>query len=118
MIIICIAIIMIIICIAIFIFSESESKRKRQMWEMEQRAKKQQEDKMLLAINTYLMDVERFEGTASELLEKIPEVDLQPNQLTRQLNIKAGRLYEDYGIKYNNQRCHDGRIIILEYENE
>ena len=52
------------------------------------------------------------------VLDKISEINLVPNQLTRQLNIKAGRLYEDYGIRYDNKRCHDGRIITLEYEKE
>ena len=51
-------------------------------------------------------------------MDKIQEINLVPNQLTRQLNIKAGRLYEDYGIRYDNERCHDGRIITLEYEKE
>ena len=91
------------------------------LWEFEKAETelwKEPEDEMLLAIHTYLMDAEKFEGTASELLEKIPSLNLQPNQLTRKLNIKAGRLFEDYGIKYSNQRCHDGRIITLEYENE
>lgn len=79
---------------------------------------KEPEDKVLSAINTYLMETGCFQGTASELMDRIPEIDLVPNQLTRQLNIKAGRLYEDYGIRYDNKRCHDGRIITLEYEKE
>lgn len=79
---------------------------------------KEPEDKVLSAVNTYLMEAGCFQGTASELMDRIPEIDLVPNQLTRQLNIKAGRLYEDYGIRYDNKRCHDGRIITLEYEKE
>lgn len=74
---------------------------------------KEPEDKVLSAVNTYLMEAGCFQGTASELMDRIPEIDLVPNQLTRQLNIKAGRLYEDYGIRYDNKRCHDGRIITL-----
>lgn len=79
---------------------------------------KEPEDKVLSAVNTYLMEAGCFQGTASELMDKISEINLVPNQLTRQLNIKAGRLYEDYGIRYDNKRCHDGRIITLEYEKE
>lgn len=79
---------------------------------------KEPEDKVLSAVNTYLMEAGCFQGTASELMDKIQEINLVPNQLTRQLNIKAGRLYEDYGIRYDNKRCHDGRIITLEYEKE
>ena len=79
---------------------------------------KEPEDKVLSAVNTYLMEAGCFQGTASELMDKIQEINLVPNQLTRQLNIKAGRLYEDYCIRYDNKRCHDGRIITLEYEKE
>ena len=71
-----------------------------------------------MVMKAYLMEAGCFQGTASELMDRIPEIDLVPNQLTRQLNIKAGRLYEDYGIRYDNKRCHDGRIITLEYEKE
>ena len=32
------------------------------------------------------------------------------------LNINAGRLFDEYGIRYQNKRCHDGRRVSLALE--
>ena len=42
-------------------------------------------------------------------------VDLKPNALSLKLNVNAGRLFNEYGIRYQNKRCHDGRKIKLTY---
>lgn len=57
-----------------------------------------------------------WKGTASELLEKLPEINLNPNVLTRKLNVSVGRLLDEYGIRYENSRNHNGRIITLTLE--
>lgn len=53
-------------------------------------------------------------GTASELLQLLPDMDMQPNVLTRKLNIGAERLFVDYGIRYESSRGHNGRMIKLQ----
>jgi RecA-family ATPase len=55
-----------------------------------------------------------WSGTASELLELLPDVELPPNVLTRKLNIGTERLFVDYGIRYESTRGHSGRMIKLE----
>lgn len=54
-----------------------------------------------------------WKGTASELLLLLPGVELQPNILTRKLNISLEHLLHDYQIKYESKRGHDGRMIKL-----
>ena len=51
-------------------------------------------------------------GTATELCEKIG-VDIKPNVLTLRLNVNAGRLFKEYGIRYESKRSHDGRKVTL-----
>lgn len=58
-----------------------------------------------------------WKGTASDLLEQLEDVELQPNVLTRKLNILSGKLLNDYGIRYEARREHEGRIIRLERVN-
>ena len=53
-------------------------------------------------------------GTASELLQFLPDLDMQPNVLTRKLNIGAEQLFVNYGIRYESNRKCTGRIIKLE----
>ena len=53
-------------------------------------------------------------GTASELLQLLQDLDIQPNVLTRKLNIGAEQLFVNYGIRYASNREHSGRMIKLE----
>lgn len=55
-------------------------------------------------------------GTASELLQRLPELYIQPNVLTRKLNISMEKLLVDYKIKYESNRGHSGRMIKLTLE--
>lgn len=57
--------------------------------------------------------ITQWTGTSSELLALLPSIDLQPNVLTRKLNVSAERLYNEYGIRYENKRTHAGRIVSL-----
>lgn len=56
-----------------------------------------------------------WQGTPSELVDFLG-VDMKANALTMKLNINAGRLFDEYGIRYHNKRCHDGRKVSLIYE--
>ena len=54
-------------------------------------------------------------GSPTELVEFLG-ADMKANALTMKLNINAGRLFNEYGISYQNKRCHDGRKVSLTYE--
>ena len=51
-------------------------------------------------------------GSPTELVQAL-EIDIKANALSMKLNINAGRLFNEYGICYENKRCHDGRKIRL-----
>ena len=53
-------------------------------------------------------------GTPTELVEVLG-VDMKANTLSMKLNINAGRLFNEYGIYYENKRCHDGRKVRLQF---
>lgn len=60
-----------------------------------------------------------WSGSASELLAKlmasdgIDLSDIQPNVLMRNLNVASDRLWNEYGIRIENNRSHAGRIVKL-----
>ena len=54
----------------------------------------------------------KWSGSPTELVELIGE-DIKPNVLTLKLNINVGKLYSEFGIKYENKHCHEGRKITL-----
>lgn len=56
-----------------------------------------------------------WQGTPTELVDFLG-VDIKANALTMKLNINAGRLFNEYGICYENKRCHDGRRVSLALE--
>ena len=58
-----------------------------------------------------------WEGTPTELVTVLGLPD-QSNRLTRHLNVKAGRLLEEFGIAYENKARHTGRRITLRYAAE
>ena len=60
-------------------------------------------------------DFSEWQGTPTELCDFLA-VDMKANALTMKLNINAGRLYNEYGIRYENKRCHDGRKVRLYLE--
>ena len=53
-----------------------------------------------------------WQGTATELIDKRGH-DMKPNVVSLKLNVNAGRLMNDYGIRYTNQRNHSGRMIFF-----
>ena len=59
-------------------------------------------------------DTPKWSGSPSELLARLPQLDMSANALTRRLNVSAERLYNDYNIRYESKRTHSGRLAILE----
>ncbi len=53
-----------------------------------------------------------WNGSATELVSLLGE-DMQPNILTRRLNVKAGDLLNEYGIDYAVKRTRNGSFISL-----
>ena len=75
---------------------------------------KEPTDPLLEAIAFLVSNEEpEWKGTASQLLEVLPEINLQPNILTRKLNISSEHLLLDFNIKYSSVRGHEGRMIVL-----
>ena len=53
-------------------------------------------------------------GSPSELAEAL-NAGMAANALTKYLNIKCGRLKDEYGISYENKAKHSGRRVTLTY---
>lgn len=53
-----------------------------------------------------------WQGTATELIEKLG-LDMKPNVVSLKLSVNAGRLMNDYSIRYTNKRNHSGRMIFF-----
>lgn len=53
-----------------------------------------------------------WQGSATELAAELG-LDIKPNSLAMRLNVRAAKLKNDYGIRYENTRTHAGRIISL-----
>ncbi len=51
-------------------------------------------------------------GTPTELTAHLG-VDMKPNALTRRLNVNAGRLLNEYGIRYESRRNRNERTVKL-----
>ena len=70
-------------------------------------------DDLLEKISTLVSaDKSEWIGTATSMIEKL-ELDLQPNMLSRKLNVSVSKLFYEYGIRYESSRTHDGRQIKL-----
>ena len=75
---------------------------------------KEPPDPLLEAIaNVVSREQPDWKGTASELLAVLQNEELQPNILTRKLNINSEHLLSDFNIRYASIREHDGRKITL-----
>ena len=98
-----------------------EFNRERCVWEFqgaETELWKLPPDPLLEAVAKVLTPEQpEWSGTPTELLERLPGVGIQANILTRKLNVSADRLYNDYGIRYESRRTHEGRVVKLMLEN-
>lgn len=91
--------------------------REQCVWELtksETELWKEPVDSVLESLATVVTDkAPEWSGSASELLELLPDIDMQPNVFTRKLNVSLERLLIDYNIKYESVREHSGRKIKL-----
>ena len=70
-------------------------------------------DPLLKAVSEMLSEGEsQWTGSASKLIQRLG-LDVQPNALTRKLNVKAGALLNDYAIRYENIHTRNGSKISL-----
>ena len=97
-----------------------EFDRERCIWKFkkaETELWKQPPNPLLEAINEFLAEGRpEWEGTATELLKQLPDMQLSANVLSRKLNVVNSRLLNDYGIFYDNKRGHERRIILKRLE--
>ena len=74
---------------------------------------KEPPDKMLEKIAGLLTQENPvWQGSATELVEILGE-DIKPNFLSKKLNVKAGRLLDEFNIRYENSRTKTGSNITL-----
>ncbi|MDU2937531.1 MAG: AAA family ATPase, partial [Clostridiales bacterium] len=92
--------------------------RERCVWELtktETELWKEPEDPLLEKIKELVTEITpEWAGTATELVEVL-QVEMQPNALSRKLNVSLERLILEYGIQYKAERGHDGRKIRLAF---
>lgn len=84
-----------------------------QIWKlerMENELHKEPPDPILDTVARLVTEV--WCGSPTELATLL-QVSMQPNTLTKHLNVNAGRLFEEYGVQYENARNHAGRKITL-----
>ena len=78
---------------------------------------KQPPNPLLEAINKFLTgEMQEWEGTATELLKQLPDMQLSATVLSRRLNVVNSQLLNDYGIFYDNKRGHERKIILKRLE--
>ena len=93
-----------------------EFDRERCIWKFQKAETelwKQPPNPLLEAINEFLTEeMQEWEGTATELLKQLPDMQLSANVLSRRLNVVNSQLLNDYGIFYDNKRGHERKIIL------
>lgn len=93
-----------------------EFDRERCVWKFQKAETelwKQPPNPLLEAISKLLTeDKPEWEGTATELLQQLPDMQLQANVLSRKLNVANSQLLNDYGISYKNRRGHERKIVL------
>lgn len=81
-------------------------KAERQLW-------KEPPDPILTAVAKLVTaKYPQWKGSATELAEAL-RLSIQPNALSKKLNVKAGKLMQEFGIRYENNRSRTGSNITL-----
>ena len=97
-----------------------EFDRERCVWKFkkaEMELWKQPPNPLLEAINNFLTEGKmEWEGTPTELVSQLPDMQIQANVLSRKLNVVNSQLLNDYGIFYDNKRGHERKIILKRLE--
>ena len=90
--------------------------QERLIWELERTENelwKEPPDPLLEAISRLFHgDLTEWQGSATELIALLGD-DMQPNILTRKLNVKAGELLSEYQIQYTAKRTREGSSLCL-----
>ena len=85
-------------------------------WELERvetELWKAQPEPLLEQVSAFLSSTGKdWAGTPTEL-SALLGVDMKPNALTRRLNVNAGRLLNEYGIRYESSRNRNERTVKL-----
>ena len=86
-------------------FEEAE----RELW-------KEPLDPLLIAVSKLVTaEQPQWKGSATELAEAL-QLTIQPNALSKKLNVKAGKLMQSFGVRYENTRTRSGSSITLTLE--
>ena len=87
-----------------------------QIWNLERtetELHREPPDKVLEAVARLVSAEQReWTGSPSELADAL-DIGMAANALTKYLNIKCGRLKDEYGISYENKARHLGRRVTL-----
>ncbi len=87
------------------------------MWNFGDALKEERADPLDPAIEAVVemmnVDIPAWTGSASDLIKRL-NLDIQPNTLTKKLNVKTGTLLCEYGIRYENLHTRNGSRIKLE----
>ena len=89
-----------------------------QIWQLEKTENelhKEPPDKVLEIVSRLVSpDRREWTGSPSELVEVV-NVGMAANALTKYLNVKSGRLLDEYHVGYENKAKHTGRQVRLTY---
>ena len=84
-----------------------------QIWNLERLENELQKEPPNPVLETVAkMVTEVWCGSPTELVSFL-QIDMQPNTLTKHLNVNSGRLLLEHNIQYENTRTHAGRKITL-----
>lgn len=71
-------------------------------------------DPIVITIAGFMKDRQKWTGSATDLLELLPDLQIKPQSLSRKLNVNVSALYNDFGISYTpNSRSREKRTFTL-----
>ena len=91
--------------------------QERCVWELTRAEKpiiRKAVEPFILKIAGFMSGRSEWTGTASELIDLVPDIGMKANTLTRKLNVNVSSLFNDFGIVYvGNQRTSDRKTFTL-----
>lgn len=92
--------------------------KERLIWTLdheETELRKEPPDPVLISVSRLITEEKpEWYGSPTELVATL-NLDIKPNVLTLRLNVNAGRLMQEHGIRYESSRTHSGRFIKLTF---